>query len=214
MRPCRPGIGEAAGRMTRGLQLLGGIEHFRPGFRDFGDTGLLQLILVDPHHHRRGVEGKRQHVALGGRVVAGDGRQIGLGVEWFVGVLHQLVDRLDGAGGAHHGRGADLEHLHDVRRVAGAERGDPSVHGVGIAALEGRYDLVVRLAGVEVFRELVDDVVVAAGHCVPPLDFGHRMGGAGERKGGGDCRGSAELSKSHQIPPVGSSSSLRVSSAG
>jgi hypothetical protein len=33
------------------------------------------------------------------------------------------------------------EHLNDARRGAGAERGDAGIHGVGIAALEGRNDL-------------------------------------------------------------------------
>ena len=177
MRPGRPGVGEAAGLVAGRLQLLGGVEHFRPGLRDLGDIRLLQFILVDPHHHRGRVEGERQHVALRGRVVAGDGRQIRLGIERLVRVLHQLVDRLDGAVGAHHGRGADLEHLHDVRRGAGAERGDAGIHRVRIGALVGRHDLVVGLAGVEFVGELVDDVVVAAGHRVPPLELDHRMGG-------------------------------------
>jgi hypothetical protein len=64
MRPRRPRIGEAAGVVTGGLQLLGGAKNFRPGFWNFGDAGLLQFVLVDPHHHRRGVEGERQHVSL------------------------------------------------------------------------------------------------------------------------------------------------------
>ena len=91
-----------------------------------------------------------------------------------------------------------------MRRIAGTECGDAGVHGVGIATLEGRNDFVIRLAGVEVFRELVDDVVVAAGHGVPPLELDRRLrGGGGKSQCGGDCGSSAELSKSqsHQIPP-------------
>ena len=187
--------------MSGRLQLLGGVEHFRPGLRNLGDAGLLQFVLVDPHHHRRGVEGERQHVALRGRVVTGDGRQIGLGVERLAGILHQLVDRLDGAGRGHHRGGADLEHLNDVRRGAGAERGDAGIHGVGIAALEGRDDLVVGLAGVEILGKLVDDVIVAAGHGVPPLDLGHSVGRRCERQRNSHCRRCAELSKCHGIPP-------------
>jgi len=76
-------------------------------------------------------------------------------------------------------------------------------------------DFVVGLAGVEIVGELVDDIVVAAGHGVPPLDLDHRMrwcrGSKGQRDGG--CQNSAELSKSHQIPPVGSSSSFRAFTA-
>ena len=201
IRPCRPGIGEAAGGVTCRLEFLGGIENPGPGFRDLGDAGLLQLILVDPHHHRRRVEGKRQHVAFRSRVVTGNGRKIGLGVERLVRILHQLIDRLDGAGGAHHGRGADLEHLHDVRRVAGAECGNAGVHGVGIVALEGRDDLVILLAGVEFLGELVDDVVVAAGHGVPPLQLRHRISGIGERERGRQRGCNAVVSKIHQNPP-------------
>ena len=201
MRPGCPGVGEAAGLMAGRLQLLGRVEYFRPGLRNFVDAGLLQFILVDPHHHRGGVEGERQHVALRCRVIAGDGRQIGLGVERLAGVLHELVDRLDRAGGAHHGRGADLEHLHDMRRVAGAEGGDAGVHGVGIGALVGRHDLVVGLAGVEFLGEPVDDVIVGAGHGVPPLDLGHSVGRRCKRQRNSHCRRCAELSKCHGIPP-------------
>ena len=157
------------------LQLLGGLEHLGPGLRDLGDAGLLQCVELTHITMRRRVEGERQHLALRGRVVAGDRRQIGLRIERLAGILHQLIDRLDRAVGGHHGRGADLEHLDDVRRVAGTERRDAGVHGVRIAALVGRDDLVVGLRGVEIVGELVDDVVVAAGHGVPPLDFGDCM---------------------------------------
>jgi hypothetical protein len=117
------------------------------------------------------LNGKRQHLALRCRVVAGDRGQVVVRIERLARILHQLVDRFDGALGAHHGRGTDLEDLQDVRCGAGAECCDAGIHGVGIAALEGRDHLVVLLAGIEVSRELVDDVVVAAGHRVPPLDL-------------------------------------------
>ena len=211
--PGAPGRGEAAGRVGR-MQLLGVGEHFRPGLRRLGDLGLLQRVEIDPQHHARRIERKRQHVALRGRVVTGDRRQIGFGVEFLALLLHQLGNRLDRALGGHHGRGADFEHLHDARGVAGAERRDPGVQHVGVAALEGRDDLVVGLRGVEVIGELDHDIVVRAGHRMPPLDLGHRVSGRRERKRDSDCRGSAEMSVSHQIPPVGPSSSLRVSSAG
>jgi hypothetical protein len=61
--------------------------------------------------------------------------------------------------------------------IAGPERGDAGVHRIGIAALVRRDDLVVLLGGVERFGELDDDVVVAAGHRMPPLDLGLRQGG-------------------------------------
>ena len=41
------------------------------------EARLLEGVLVVPHHHRRRVERERQHVALGRRIVAGDGRQVG-----------------------------------------------------------------------------------------------------------------------------------------
>jgi hypothetical protein len=97
-----------------------------------------------------------------------------LRVERFARVLHQFLHRLNGALGGHHRGGADLEHLHDVRRVPGPERGDPGVHRFGVAALERRRDLVVLLGGVELFGELHDHLVVRPGHRVPPLDFGLR----------------------------------------
>ena len=50
--PGRPGIGEAAGCVTGGLQFLGVLENFRPGRRDLGDAGLLERVQVDPHDGR------------------------------------------------------------------------------------------------------------------------------------------------------------------
>ena len=62
------------------------------------------------------------------------------------------------------------------------KRGDAGVQGVGIAALVGRDDLVVLLAGIEVVGELDDDVVVGAGHRVPPLDLRLRGGAVGRKQ--------------------------------
>ena len=117
---------------------------------------LLEGVAVDPHHGGGRVERHREHLALRGRVVAGDAGEVGVRVELLARLLHQHVHGLHGAGRRHHGGGADLEHLHDVRRVVGAERRDAGVHGVGIAALVGRHDLVFALRGVELVRELDD----------------------------------------------------------
>ena len=185
--------------MTRCLQLLGGLERFGPGLRDL-DIRLLELVEVDPHDGRRRVEREGQHLALRGRVVAGDGGQIDLRIELLAGLGHQLVDGLHGAGRGHHGRGADFEHLHDVRGVAGAERRDAGVHRVGIVALVGRDHLVVGLRRIEVGGELDDDVVVGARHRVPPLDFGHGQRRR-SRHANRDCNSGSrsKVSKSHQV---------------
>ena len=182
--PGHPGVAEAAVGVAGGLELLGRLEHLGPGLgRLVGiEPRLLEGVLVVPHHRARGVEGHRQHLALGRRVVAGDGRQIDLGVEGLARLLHQHVHRLHRAGSRHHGRRADLEHLHDVRCVAGPEGGNAGVQGVGIAALVARHDLVVLLGGIEVVGEVDDDVVVGARHRMPPLDFRLRRRTAGREQ--------------------------------
>src|SRR5262249_3910638 len=87
--------------------------------------------------------------------------------------------------------------------TAGAERGDAGIQRVGIAALEGRNDLVIALRRVEIIGELDDDIVVAAGHRMPPLDLGHGMRGRSRNgKRNSSCGRRAEVSKVHQIPPV------------
>ena len=96
------------------------------------EAGLLEHVLVVVEDRRRAVERERQHLALAGRVVAGDGADVGLGIELLAGLAHHLLDRLDRALRAHHRRRADLEHLQDVRRVACAERRDRGGHRLGI----------------------------------------------------------------------------------
>jgi hypothetical protein len=99
------------------------------------------------------------------------------------GFFHDLGHRHDGALGGHHGGGAHFKHLQDVRGVAGAECGDGGRHGLVVAALEGRHDLVVLLAGVEVLGQVVDPFAQGAAHGMPPLDFGLGLRGAGEYGG-------------------------------
>ena len=207
--PARPRIGKAAGRVTGSLQLLGVLEHLGPGLRNVGDASLFQSVQVDPHHGGRRIEGKRQHLALRCRVVASDGRQVGLRVELLAGLRHQLVDRLHRARRRHHGGGADLEHLHDGGRIAGAKRRDAGVHGVGVTPFVRWNHLVVALRGVEIVGELDDDFIVAAGHGMPPLDFRHRKCRRHSERQGERRRSSTEPSKSHQNPlHVGPPSSL------
>ena len=139
---------------ARGDQLGGGIAHFLPGLgRRVGiEPGFLEQVLVPVEDRRGGVERHRQQLAVGRRVVAVHRADEGLGIERLLLVLHQLVDRIDRALGRHHGRGADLEHLHDVRRLLGAEGGDRRRHGLAVGALEDGVDLVFGLGLVELRR--------------------------------------------------------------
>ena len=107
-------------------------------------------------------------------------------------LLEHVGDRNDGALGVHHDAGADVEDLHDVRRLMGAEGGDAGLQGLVVGALEHRHDLVVGLAVVEVLGQRLDDVVVGAGHRVPPLDFGGGHRGAGID---GECAGHDEFQR-------------------
>jgi len=115
-------------------------------------------------------------------------------------LLHHLLNRLHGALGGHHRGGADFEHLHDVRRVACTIGGNASVHRIGIRAFVTRNDFVFFLGRVELVSQLDDDVVIRAGHRMPPLNFRLRHSRrcnekCGERNGRAKCL--------HQILPIG-----------
>jgi hypothetical protein len=86
----------------------------------------------------------------------------------------------------HHVGGADLEHLHDVRRLLGAEGGDRGGQRLGVGALEDRVHLVFALRLVEARGELVDHFAKVAAHGVPPLDLGLRGGAVCARQHGDD----------------------------
>jgi hypothetical protein len=68
-------------------------------------------------------------------------------------------------------RGADLEHLQDVRRVAGAVRGDRRRHRFRIAALVDGVDLVVALALVKRLVSALMRSLLTSGLRVPPTGF-------------------------------------------
>ena len=184
LSPADPGGGQAAGYPGR-AQLFRDLEGLGPGFRRLVrvERRLLEGVLVPIHDRRRAVERHRQHLAVGGAVIAGDRRQVVLRVERLAGIGHQLIDRLHRALGGHHRRGADLEDLHDMRRVAGAEGGDRRGHRLGVGALEHRGDLVGGLRRVEVAGDLVDHLGIDCGHRMPPLQF-DRLG-----RGRSDTRG-------------------------
>ena len=82
-------------------------------------------------------------------VVAADAGEVALRVQRHAGLGQQLVHRADRRAGRHHGGGADLEDLDDMRRVAGAPGGDRAGHGIRVAALEAGDDGDAALAVVE-----------------------------------------------------------------
>ncbi len=183
------GVGAVA---ARGLDLGRILHHLGPGpGRLLGiEAGLLEGVLVVVEDRGRAVERERQHLALGGRVVAGHRGDVDLLVELLAGFLHHGGHRLDRALGAHHRGGADLEYLQDRRGAAGAEGGDAGGQRLVVVALVDRHDLVLGLAGVELAGNLVDLVVQRALHCMPPLDFDGGMGGTGGgQRGHGGSRG-------------------------
>ena len=163
LHPRLPRGREAARRRSRRLDLRRGGHDFGPrrGRAVRIEPGLLERLPVVIEHRRRAVERERQHLSLGVGVVARHRRNVDLRIELLAGIGHHLVDRLDRALGRHHRRRADLEHLQDRRRAAGAIGGDGRGHRFGIAALEHRHDLVFALALVELLGEIVDAVVVA-----------------------------------------------------
>ena len=67
------------------------------------------------------------------------------------------------------------EYLKDVRRITGAECGDGSSHSLVVAPLEDRHHLVVLLARVVIFSEVVDPFAQRATHRMPPLDLSLRL---------------------------------------
>src|SRR5262249_61391867 len=92
--------------------------------------------------------------------------------------------------GRHHVCRADLEHLHDVRRLLGAEGRYRRGERLGVGALVDRDHLVVALTLVETVGQSVHRLAEIAAHGMPPLDFGLRpcSGRTGEDGRRGDGR--------------------------
>ncbi len=173
LRPALPAGRERALLAAR-LQLRRGQRHFGPGLRRLVriEPGLLERVLVVIEDGRRAVQRVRHHLAVRRGVVAGHRGHVDLRIELVAGLAHHFADRHDRAFRTHHRRGADLEHLQDVRRVAGAIGGDRRRHRDVVCALVGRRDLALLLAGVETARQAVDPVAQGARHRVPPLHLG------------------------------------------
>jgi len=120
----------------------------------------------------------------------------------LAGLFHQLMDRLDRPLGRHHRRRADLEHLHDLWRAAGAIGGDRRGHRFGVGALEHRQNLVFGLRRIEIGGDLVDALIVDRGHRVPPLQLDRLRRGAARRGGDGERQnGSGHHLTSSSDPP-------------
>ena len=173
------------GRNTARLCLRGSRFKLCPACRDV-DAEFVKLRLVVPEHWGRRVERQRQKLVVGRGVIGNHRRKIFRLVERLAGVSHQLVDGIDGTlvFGCHHRRRADLEHLNDMRLFLCAESGDGRRHRLGVIAFVDSLEFIVRLAGVEICRELVDDLTQLPAHGVPELYFGGCIGltGEGQRK--------------------------------
>ena len=179
--PALPGDADRAFVAT-GLELGRGQCHFGPGTGCFCGVNASRLegVFVEVKHRGRAVERKAQHLAAGRGVVTGHSRHIGLGVKLLARVFHDLAYRHGHALTGHHGGGADLKHLQNVRCIASTVRSHGSSEGFVIAALKHRHDLVLALAGVEVFGQVVHHLAVDGGHRMPPLDFGLGLGRDGK----------------------------------
>ena len=194
--PRGPARREAALGRARGDDLLRVVLDLLPGLRRLRgiEPGLLERVLVVVEDRRRGIERHGVEIAVL-RVVADHGRDEVLPLDRDLLLLHQLVDGVDGAR-EQHGLGADLEDLHDVRRLLLPVGGDGGGQRLGIRALAERLDLVLRLALVELLHQLVGGVVELPGHGVPELDLGLRVRGR-RREGDGGEQGAGPGGRSH-----------------
>ena len=150
LRPANPTRRKRA-FVARGLQLRRGEHDFRPGLRRFLriESRCFERVLVVVEHGRRAVKWQAQHLAVRRRVIAGDCGHVRRGIKLVARLFHQVVHWLNRTLRCHHRRGADFEHLQDVRRITGAKSGDCGRHRLVVAALKYRHDLVFLLALVE-----------------------------------------------------------------
>ena len=163
---------------------------------------LAERILAVPHHGGRRIERHRRHPPVRQAVVAAHRRDIRLRIDRDAGLLDQLPHLLRRLAGGQHRSGADLEDLRQMRRLAGAERGDRRGQHIGIAALVDRLHLDRVLALVERLDQMVHLLAERRGHRVPPDDLG-LLGGAtdtgtrpGQRCRRATCDASCSVSRS------------------
>ena len=196
LRPTEPGRGH--GRELLLPQGAGGRDHLRPGRgrRVRVQPGALEGVLVDPHDGGGRVERHGRQPPIRQTVVAAHGGDVSVRVDRHPRLLGQLPDLLHRAARGEHGAGADLEHLHQMRRLIGAPGGDGGGQRLGIAALVDRLHLVVRLRGVEPGDEALHLLPQRAGQAEPehhlgprpalPLGTGEGGRRRGERRGAGE----------------------------
>jgi hypothetical protein len=203
VNPGQPGRGEAAGRGAARFDLLRRIPDFVPGLgRIFRiEAGLLEDVLVEIEDRRGRIVGERQHGAVRLGIIGDDAGQVLALVERLAAHGEHFGNGLHGALGRHHRAGAGIEDLHDVRRLSGAESGDAGIQRFRIGSLEHRNDLVVALALVEFLRKLLDDLVVRAGHRVPPGNLGDGKGGTCGKQRGKSGEAGRETGNSHWFAP-------------
>ena len=152
-------------------QLLGVLRHFVKGARRLLgiEAGGLEHVLVVIQQRRRGVE--RHGVLLAVDGVVGQHVRFEVGRVEVLGV-HEVLDRL-GYLQVHHQLGRNVKELDQGRDVVALQAGAQLVERVVVAALVGRLDKAVGLAGVEVVGQLGDrDTAHVAAHAVPEGDAG------------------------------------------
>ena len=177
--------------MTAGFQFGGCQSDFRPS--GWGLLGIharcLECVFVVVEDGGGAVERKAQHLAVGRRVIAGNSRYISFWVKFQASVLHDFADGNDGAFAGHHGGSAHFKNLQDVGCIAGPVSRNGCGHGLVVAALEGRHNFVIFLAGIKVFGLVIDPFTQGAAHGVPPLNFGLGLGAYAESSNGQCSKG-------------------------
>ena len=181
-RPRGPARRETALGGAGADKLLAVLLDLLPGLRRLGriEPGLGERVLVVVEDRRGRVERHRVEIAVL-RVVAHHGRDELLPVDLEPLLREELIDGKDGAR-QHHGLGADLEDLHDVRWILLPIRGDGRGQRLRVRPLAQRLHLVFVLARVELLHQLVHGIAELSGHGMPEVDL--RLG----ERGRGVCR--------------------------
>ena len=195
--PAHPGSGHRAG-FARGLEGLGGLFNLRPGARELVRLGrqacVLELGEIEVENGGGGVERIAEHPAVGRGIVAVDGRDVVLGIEFVACLVEKLADRNNGTLAEHHGCRADFKHLKNVRGASCAVGCDARRHRLVVGALVRGREMTLRGLGVEVLGHVGNPVAERIGHRMPHRDFSGSGGGrARGHKGSRHHAGSDKL---------------------